>query len=80
MTCLQYPLLPVGQLQTALDTIEVARFVLTDTFLRSFFMLTLHKPFTLNKFLVFVVYIESAVRNISSFLFRPLTCVFFPKH
>ena len=39
-------------------------------------MLALHKSFTLNKFLVVVVYIESAVRNLSSLNFRPLTSVF----
>ena len=39
-------------------------------------MLALHKPFTLNKFLVFVVCFESAVRNLSSLNFRPLTSVF----
>ena len=61
MTWLQYPHLPVGQLQTALDTIEGARFIL----LRSFFMLSLHKPFTLNTFLVFVMHIEYVVRNLS---------------
>ena len=39
-------------------------------------MLALHKPFTLNKSLVFVVYIESAIRNLSSLNFYPLTSVF----
>ena len=73
MTRLQCPLLPAGQLQSALDTIEVARFILINTFLRSFFVLALHKPFTLNKFLVFLVYIESAVRNLSSLNFRPIS-------
>ena len=76
MTWLQCPLLPAGQLQSALDTIEVARFILTNTFLRSFFVLALHKPFTLNKRLVFVMYIEPALRNLSSLNFRPLTSVF----
>ena len=66
MTCLLCPLLPAGQLQPALDIIKVARFIITNTFLRSFFMLALHKPVTLNRFLVFVVYIESVVRNLSS--------------
>ena len=39
-------------------------------------MLALHKPFTLNKSLVFAVHIESAVRNLSSLNFLPLTSVF----
>ena len=39
-------------------------------------MLALHKPFTLNNFLVFVVYIESAVINLSSLNFSPLPSVF----
>ena len=39
-------------------------------------MLVLHKPFTLNKFLVFVVYTESAVRNLSSLNFDSQTSVF----
>ena len=76
MTWLQSPRLPAKQLPYELDTIKVARFILTNTLLRSFFMLVLHKPFTLNKFLVFVVYIESAVRNLSSLNFRSQTSVF----
>ena len=39
-------------------------------------MFALHKPFTLNEFLVFVVYIESTVRNLYSLNFRPLTSGF----
>ena len=76
MTWLQYPLLPALKLQSALDTIDVAQFILKNTFLRSFFMLALHKPFNLNKFLFFVVHIESAVRNLSSLNFCPLKSVF----
>ena len=76
MIWLQYPLSLAGQLQSALDTIEEAQFMPTNTFLKSFFMLSLHKLFTLNKFLVFVMYIESAVRNLSSLNFRPRTNVF----
>ena len=76
MTWLQYPHSPAGQLQSALDTIEVEQFIPTNTFLKCFSMLALHKPFTLNKFLVFVVSIESVVRNISSLNFHPLTRVF----
>ena len=76
MTWLQCPLLPAGQLQFALDTMEVARFTLINTFLRSFFVLALRKSFTLHKFLVFVVHIESAVRNLSSLNLRSLTSVF----
>ena len=76
MIWLQYPLSLAGQLQSALDTIEEAQFMPTNTFLKSFFMLSLHKLLTLNKFLVFVMYIESAVRNLSSLNFRPRTIVF----
>ena len=76
MIWLQYPLSLAGQLQSALDTIEEAQFMPTNTFPKSFFMLSLHKLFTLNKFLVFVMYIESAVRNLSSLNFRPRTNVF----
>ena len=74
MRWLQYPLSSPGQLQSAQGTIEVARFIPANTFLISFFMLALHKPFTLNKFLVFVVYIEPAVRNVSSKLLSSNKC------
>ena len=50
MIWLQYPLSLAGQLQSALDTIEEAQFMPTNTFLKSFFMLSLHKLFTLINF------------------------------